>query len=181
MHQKWWSQPKLCKTYSEILFDDSYILYYPTDFNFSYTFRRLCLIFYNCIHKPFLFPLSTHKRNLRLLKYTVVIFNIDYSELSNLDRGFSRVKSSGVILVVRRPHLNWYSSFKQYLRRPSTKGLSNVWVCCKPFDARYIWLNTCNPHAFSCGVCSVHVTGVVVWNPGNRSDTLPPWVYNLVM
>ena len=117
-----------------------------------------------------------------MLRFEIIIisFNKDYSKRNKLDLGLSRVKSRDVILVVRRPHLNWYSSCKQYLRRPSTKSLSNVCVCCKPFDARYIWLNTCNPHAFSFGVCSVHVTGAVVWNPGNRSDALLPWVYNLV-
>ena len=116
------------------------------------------------------------------------VFNIVISKTwttqyltSNLDRGLSRVKSRGVISVVRRPHLYWYNSFKQYVRRSCTKPLSNVWVCCKPFDARYIWLNTCNPHAFSCGVCSVHVTGALVWNPGNKPATPPLWLYNFVM
>ena len=74
-----------------------------------------------------------------------------------------------------------YSNCKQYIRIFSTNSLSNLCVCSSPFDTRYVWLNTCNPHANTFGVCCVHFTGVLSVKTGHSYVTFSLFLYSLVI
>ena len=76
---------------------------------------------------------------MSLLEVQIQCYKSSYSTIFRQSkRGLSSVKSIGVIIVVRRPHLNSCNNRKQYKRSVSTKSLSNMCVCSRFLDLKYI-------------------------------------------